>query len=77
VKKLSKFDHETIASFCKELKFQRLFNYIKIGRKQNHDTPHYLFRRDEDAIYLNVIDGDDLLNMGYLAIRISTLNHAH
>jgi predicted protein tyrosine phosphatase len=29
------------------------------GRGCDPKHPHYLFRRDEDAIYLNMIDGDD------------------
>lgn len=29
------------------------------GRGCDPSHPHYLFRRDEDAIYLNMIDGDD------------------
>ncbi len=29
------------------------------GRGCNPDSPYYLFKRDPDAIYLNMIDGDD------------------
>lgn len=29
------------------------------GRGCDKNHPHYLFRRDSDAIYLNMIDGDD------------------
>lgn len=29
------------------------------GRGCNPNSPHYLFKRDPDAIYLNMIDGDE------------------
>jgi hypothetical protein len=29
------------------------------GRGCDPSSPHYLFKKDEDAIYLNMIDGDD------------------
>ena len=29
------------------------------GKGCDPDNPHYLFRRDKDAIYLNMIDGND------------------
>jgi hypothetical protein len=29
------------------------------GRGCNPDNPYYLYKRDEDGIYLNMIDGDD------------------
>lgn len=29
------------------------------GRGCNQDNPYYLFKREPDAIYLNMIDGDD------------------
>lgn len=29
------------------------------GRGCNKDNPHYLYKEEQDAIYLNMIDGDD------------------
>lgn len=29
------------------------------GKSCNPDNPYYLFKKDSDAIYLNIIDGDD------------------